>query len=98
MFKQDKGRDIVILNRSKYIEKCLSLLDSNQYTEPYCDPSDSVERKGLFKGHYEKLKLPANICLKVFPTGSSHPASYMEKKKLINLVPMGKSIIYQLGQ
>ena len=32
ILKQEKGRGIVILNRSKYIEKCLFLLDSNQFT------------------------------------------------------------------
>ena len=35
ILKQDKGRGIAILNCSKYIEKCLPLLDSNQFTEIY---------------------------------------------------------------
>ena len=42
---QHKSRCIVILNLSQYIEKCLSLLDSNQFTELYHDPTDSVDRK-----------------------------------------------------
>ena len=45
ILKQEKGRGIAILNRSKYIEKCLSLFDGNQFTELYHDPTNSVERK-----------------------------------------------------
>ena len=51
---RDKGRAIVILNLSKYLEKCLSFLDSNQFKELYYDSTYSVERK--VTKHYEKLK------------------------------------------
>ena len=30
ILKQVKGRGVVILNRSKYIEKCLSIVNSNE--------------------------------------------------------------------
>ena len=35
ILKQDKGRGTAILNLSKYIEKCLPLLDRNQFTDIY---------------------------------------------------------------
>ena len=31
ILKQDKGRGIVIMDQIKYIEKCMSLLSSNQF-------------------------------------------------------------------
>lgn len=45
MLKQDKVREMVILNRSKYIEKCLSFLNSNQFTELFHDITNRVEQK-----------------------------------------------------
>ena len=45
ILKQEKGRGTIILNRSKYIEKYLSLLDCNQFRALYYDTTDSVERK-----------------------------------------------------
>ena len=71
ILKQDKGRGIVILNRSKHTEKCLSFLDSNKFTELYHDSTDSVERKVQRTLRKVKTKLPSNIFSKVYPTGSS---------------------------
>ena len=97
ILKQDKSRGIVILNRSKYIEKYLSLLDSNQFAELYHDPTDSIERK--LQGHYEKLKQNFHqIFIRKYIQQVPHLASYAEQQKFINLIPMGKSIICQLDQ
>ena len=49
--------------------------------------------KGIFKGHYEKLKLPSNICLEVYPTGSS-PGKLYGKEKIDKLDTNGK--VYHL--
>ena len=45
ILKQDEGRGVVILNRSKYIEKCLSIVNSNQFLQVDKDPTASIERK-----------------------------------------------------
>ena len=45
IFKQDKGRGVIILNRSKYIEKCLSIVNSSQFLQVDKDPTASIERK-----------------------------------------------------
>ena len=71
ILKQDKGRGIVILNRSKYIKQCLSLLDSNQCTELYHDPTDSIKTKVQRALRKVKTKLPANIYSKVYLASSS---------------------------
>ena len=64
ILKQEKGRGTIILNRSKYIEKYLSLLDCNQFRELYYDTTDSVERKVQKTLQKVKTKFPPNIYLK----------------------------------
>ena len=44
ILKQDKRRRVVMLNRSKYIEKCLSIINNNQFLEVDKDPTASIER------------------------------------------------------
>ena len=33
LLKQDKGRGIVIMDRNKYVEKCLSILETEKFEE-----------------------------------------------------------------
>ena len=54
----------------------LSLLERNQVTELYHDPSDSVE----IKFRRAKKKIPANIPSKVYPTVSSAGNLYRTAK------------------
>ena len=44
ILKHDKGR-VVILNRSKCIEKCLLIVDSSQFLQVDKDPTVSIESK-----------------------------------------------------
>ena len=44
ILKHDKGR-VVVLNRSKYIEKCLLIVDSSQFLQVDKDPTVSIESK-----------------------------------------------------
>ena len=37
--KQDKGRGVVVMDRSKYTEKCLSILQTEQFTKLRHDPT-----------------------------------------------------------
>ena len=34
LIKQDKGRGVVILDKSDYIEKCINILYSKQFKKP----------------------------------------------------------------
>ena len=45
IMKQDKGRGIVVLNRWKHTEKCLAILNTEQFRKLYSDPTKSTERK-----------------------------------------------------
>lgn len=43
--KQDKGRRVVIMNRSKYFEKSFSVLQSKQFTILNHDPTATLGNK-----------------------------------------------------
>ena len=45
IMKQDKGRDVVVMDRRKYFEKCLALLNSEQFVKLNQDPTTTKERK-----------------------------------------------------
>ena len=89
ILKQDKGTGIAILNRSKYIEKCLFLQYSNQFTEIYHDSTDSVERKVQTKLRKVKTKLSSNIYSQVYPTGCS-PGKLHRTAKIHKIGTIGK--------
>ena len=43
ILRQDKGRGIVIINSSKYIAKCSSILDNEKYIKITDDPTKHIE-------------------------------------------------------
>ena len=45
IMKQDKGRGVVVMDRSKYTEKCLSILQTEQFTKLRPYPIKSIENK-----------------------------------------------------
>ena len=75
VLKADKGRGIVIMNKDKYPEKCLELLDAKQFQKLNYDPTKTTERKVQNTVHNVKSKLSINeykrIRKRIYPTGSS---------------------------
>ena len=45
VMKQDKGRGVVIMDKNKYVEKCLSFLRTTQFKKLTADPTCSTERQ-----------------------------------------------------
>ena len=43
--KQEKGRGVVIMDKTKYQEKCLILLNTNQFVKPNKDLTKQIEPK-----------------------------------------------------
>ncbi len=68
--KQDKGSGVVILNRKKYEEKCLSMLRTPQFKKLQSDPTTATEGKVQRTLRKIKPKLPEGIYRKLYPTGS----------------------------
>ena len=45
LLNQDKGQGIVILDRTKYTEKSMNLINTDQFRELEKDPTKQTERK-----------------------------------------------------
>ena len=45
LLRQDKGRGIVVINRIKYTEKCLNLLNTDSFVKLNYDPTKTIEGK-----------------------------------------------------
>ena len=43
--KQDKGRGVVVMNRSNCTEKCLNILQNEQFIKLRHDPTKSIENQ-----------------------------------------------------
>ena len=71
VLKADKGIGVVIMNRDKYHEKCLELLDTEQFQKLNHDPTKTTERKVQNAFRKIKLKLSINEYKRIYPTGSS---------------------------
>ena len=52
IFKHDKGRGVVILDATKYTEKCMALLNTELFKKITIDPTAATERK--YKKFWEK--------------------------------------------
>ena len=71
VLKADKGRGIVIMNRDKYNEKCLELLDTEQFQKLNHDPTKTTERKVQNALRKIKSKLSINEYKRIYPASSS---------------------------
>ena len=45
IMKQDKGRGVVVMNRSNYTEKCLNILQNEQFIKLRHDPTNSIKNQ-----------------------------------------------------
>ena len=69
--KQDKGRDVGIMDRSNYTETCVSLLSSNQFAHIANDPIKSLKSKVQQTIQKIKSNLPEQKYNKLYPTDSA---------------------------
>ena len=74
------------MNRSAYLEKCLTLLNTSQFNKLTKDPTHATERKIQRVVRRMKLKLPSNIYVKIYPTGSA-PGKFYGTAKIHKLSP-----------
>lgn len=73
--KQGKGRGVVIKGRNKYFDKCLVLLNPEQFVKLSQDPTATTERKVQQVLQKIKQKLPKKVYQELCQTGSS-PGKY----------------------
>ena len=84
------------MNRSAYLEKCFTLLNTSQFNKLTKDPTHATERKIQRVVRKMKLKLPSNIYSNIYHTGPAPGKLYGTEKvhKLssndtINELPLG---------
>ena len=83
--KQDKGRGVVILDHTKCIDKCLSMLGTKQFAKLDNDPTSKRESKVQRTLRKIKLKLPEKVYRKLYPTGSC-PGKFYGNAKVHKLL------------
>ena len=85
--KQDKRRavGVAIMNRTKYLDKCYTILDSNQFTKRDQDPTCYMENK--VQGTLRKVKstMPQTFYSKLYPSGSC-PGKFYGTAKMHKLL------------
>ena len=84
ILKQDKGRSVVILDRAKYTEKCMELLNTERFKRLTTDPTAAAERKIQNVLRKRKSKFSAQEYKRLYPTGSA-PARFYGTTKIHKL-------------
>ena len=79
-----KGRGVAIINKDKYTEKCLQILNTNQFVKLNSDPTKTTERKVQNVLRKIKSKFSPNEYKKLYPTGSS-PGKFYGTAKIHKL-------------
>ena len=84
IIKKDKGREVAILDRTKYIDKCLSMVATKQFSKLDYDPTSKLESKVQRTFRKIKSKLPKNLYKKLYPT-ESYPGKFYGNAKIHKL-------------
>ena len=84
ILKQDKGRGVVILDRTKYTEKCMALLNTERFKRLTTDPTAATEQKRQIVFRKIKSKFSEQEYKRLYPTGSA-PARFYGTAKIHKL-------------
>ena len=71
ILRQDKGKGVILMNRSKYVEKCLSQLETPNFSKIDADPTKSFETKVQTALHNIKDAIGEDQYRKIYPSGSN---------------------------
>ena len=74
----------MIMNREKYTEKCLQMLNTNQFVKLNSDPTQTTESKVQNVLPKIKSKFSLNEYKQLYPTGSS-PGKFYRTAKIHQL-------------
>ena len=90
LLRQDKGRGVVVMDSSKYIEKWLSILDNEKFIKITNEPPKHIECKIQWCVKKIENKISKTEYLPLHPTGSSPGKFYGTAK--IQKLPNGGNI------
>ena len=71
ILRQDKGRGVVLMNKSKYVEKCLGQLQTENFTKLNEDPTSSIEKKVQDTLRDIRDDIGEETYKKIYPSGSN---------------------------
>ena len=83
IMKQDKGSGVVIMNKPKYHEKCLELLNTDQFTHDLTKKMQAKIQRVLRK---IKTNLKSEEYSRLYPTGSC-PGKFYVTAKIHKILP-----------
>lgn len=81
LLKQDKGRGIVIMDRNKYVEKSLAILNTDKFVELNDDPTAEFQNRVQKCLRSMKKRLEPKTYNSIYPT-SSRPGQFYGTAKL----------------
>ena len=96
IIKQDKGCGVVVMDRSKYTEKCLSILQTGQFTKLRHDPAKSIENKIQWELRKLKTRLTMQEYRQLYPTGSKTQVDSRALQNYVSSLLMTPSKIFLL--
>ena len=82
ILKQDKGRGVVLLDKTKYVEKCFSIINTNKFKKLDKNPTVSYEAKIQRTLRKAESRFTLQEYSKVYPTGSNAGKLYGTAKIL----------------
>ena len=87
ILKQDKGRQVVLLDKTKYVEKCFSIINTNKFKKFDKNPTVSYEAKIQRALKKMKSRFTLQEYNEVYPTRSNAGKLYGTAKihKLLEL-------------
>ena len=88
IMKQDKGRGLVSMDKSKYIEKSLTILSTKQFQKLNLNPTKSTEEKFQRMVRQIKSKLTIQEFKRLYPSGSA-PGKFYDTVNLHKLDSKG---------
>ena len=94
---QDKGRGVVIMEKSKYQDKCLMILENDNFKTLDHDPTKKTEEKIQQILRKMKNRLSPQEYFRLYQVVLV-PASSMEQLKCTNNLKMTQSMNFQYGQ
>ena len=86
IMKQDKGRGVVIIGKSKYAEKRLTILSTKQFQKLKLDPTKSTEEKVQRMVRKIKSKPTIQEYKRLYSSGSCPGKFYMLRQSHIKLI------------
>ena len=81
LLRQDKGRGIVVIDRSKYVEKSLAILNTDKFVQVNEDPTAEFEDRVQKCLRSVKKRFTPQTYNKIYPT-ASRPGQFYGTAKL----------------